>query len=379
MVPFKVRERDQQIWLSGVDAPPFERGEMLTYYLNMDMSKLEKLRMELGRASFELLINYQNLGNYGKHLEKAFRKQQQLLSFLKKQPLYAGVPERDFTHAAGELHDIMDRNEMLLRGYDEPIEDEEDDGSPQPLEEDSSPHFEMSEAIFEPQYQFKNHDRIYAFNDEIRANRDKFETLIDEFLRVKKLYQPFLKEYQSGEKQAALKRLFQRDWILDSSPMQLNYGGQMTAIYALGEDGKIYRETEYSSPGAFLYTELMTGLLENRVPRCCANCGRFFMPRGGYEVEYCDNLAPGETDKTCKEVGARNTFARRVKDSPALQIFQRAYKTHHARIRNGHMTKEDFALWSAKAMDLRDACLEGKITLEELETELTKDLMYKKG
>ena len=87
MVPFKVRERDQQIWLSGVDAPPFERGEMLTYYLNMDMSKLEKLRMELGRASFELLINYQNLGNYGKHLEKAFRKQQQLLSFLKKQPL----------------------------------------------------------------------------------------------------------------------------------------------------------------------------------------------------------------------------------------------------------------------------------------------------
>ena len=69
------------------------------------------------------------------------------------------------------------------------------------------------------------------------------------------------------------------------------------------------------------------------MPRCCANCGKFFMPRGGYDVEYCDNPAPGETDKTCKEVGARNTFARRVKDSPALQIFQRAYKTHHARIR----------------------------------------------
>ena len=115
------------------------------------------------------------------------------------------------------------------------------------------------------------------------------------------------------------------------------------------------------------------------MPRCCANCGRFFMPRGGYDVEYCDNPAPGETDKTCKEVGARNTFARRVKDSPALQLFQRAYKTHHARIRSGHMTKESFAIWSARAMDLRDACLNGKITLEELEAELTKDLMYKKG
>lgn len=125
-------------------------------------------------------------------------------------------------------------------------------------------------------------------------------------MKLKKQFADFYKEIRIDMK-AALKRLFQRDWILDS-PLQLNYGGQMTAIYALGEDGKIYRETEYSSPGAFLYTELMTGLLENRVPRCCANCGRFFMPRGGYEVEYCDNPAPGETDKTCKEVGARNTL-----------------------------------------------------------------------
>ena len=187
-----------------------------------------------------------------------------------------------------------------------------------------------------------------------------------------------MKEYQSGDKQKALQQLFEQYYSFDNR-FQLNSGGQMKAIYSLGEDGKIYRETEYSSLGSFLYTELMTCLQEGRVPRCCANCGRFFMPRGGYDVEYCDNPAPGETDKTCKEVGARNTFARRVKDSPALQVFQRAYKTHHARIRSGHMTKESFAIWSARAMDLRDACLEGKITLEELETELTKDLMYKKG
>ena len=36
MVPFTVRERDQQIWLKGVDAPPLDRGEILIYYLNME-------------------------------------------------------------------------------------------------------------------------------------------------------------------------------------------------------------------------------------------------------------------------------------------------------------------------------------------------------
>ena len=387
MVPFTVRERDQQIWLCDSDAPPFERGELLTYYLNMDMSKLKKWSDDLVYASSFLLVNPKNLGKYAKHTEAVFRLQKKIISFLREQPVYAqlkkkyiweGIPEDKFADVQNELHGIYSQYEELLRGYDEPIEDEEDDGSPQPADPDPSPYFEMSEAIFEPKYQFKNHDRLYAFNDAIRANTAKFESMLDDLLRVKEVYLPFLKDYQAGDKEAALKKLFSRDLFIKDR-YQLNAGAQIKAIYTLGEDGKIYRETEYGSLGSFLYTELMTCLQENRVPRCCANCGRFFMPRGGYDVEYCDNPAPGETDKTCKEVGARNTFARRVKDSPALQVFQRAYKTHHARIRSGHMTKESFAIWSARAMDLRDACLDGKITLEELEAELTKDLMYKKG
>ena len=429
MVPFTVRERDQQIWLKNTDTPPLDRGEVLIYYLNMDMAQLKKWSTAIRRAGIHLQINQENLGHYEDYIQEAYRLQKEVLSFLKDQPLYAGVQEERITGIAFELQAILAENEDLLRGLKDPAEksedyEEEDNWHPEELkkkeealmrelsqklaehqqeehgadEKDNGEQsktqnkwfsislpegytplcFEISEKIFSRRYQQQNQDQFQAFSDAIWANTNQFLMALDDLIRVKEVYLPFLKEYQGGNRNEALKNLFHKKYSVDSR-FDLNPGGQITTIYTLGEDWQIYRETEYSSLGSFLYTELMTCLQENKVPRCCANCGRFFMPRGGYDVEYCDNPAPGETDKTCKEVGARNTFARRVKDSPTLQIFQRAYKTHHARIRSGHMTKESFAIWSARAMDLRDACLEGKITLEELETELTKDLMYKKG
>ena len=57
MVPFTVRERDQQIWLCDSDAPPFERGELLTYYLNMDMSKLKKWSDDPDRSPWFMRID----------------------------------------------------------------------------------------------------------------------------------------------------------------------------------------------------------------------------------------------------------------------------------------------------------------------------------
>ena len=429
MVPFTVRERDQQIWLKEADTPPLDRGEMLIYYLNIDMAQLKKWSTAIRRVGVRLQVNRENMGHYGDCIHEAYCLQKEVLSFLKDQPVYAGVPKERITGIAFELQAILAENENLLRGLEDPIEEDENgerenDYDPEELkkkeealmrelsqklaehqreERDAAqkddegqsethnkgisiqlpegyipPCFEISEKVFSRQYQQQNQDRLQAFSDAVWANTNRFLKVLEDLIRVKEVYLPFLKEYQSGNKNEALKQLFHKQYSTDNR-FDLNPGGQITAIYTLGEDDKIYRETEYSSLGSFLYTEFMTCLQEGRVPRCCANCGRFFMPRGGYDVEYCDNPAPGETDKTCKEVGARNTFARRVKDSPALQIFQRAYKTHHARIRSGHMTKESFAIWSARAMDLRDACLEGKITLEELETELTKDLMYKKG
>ena len=91
-----------------------------------------------------------------------------------------------------------------------------------------------------------------------------------------------------------------------------------------------------------------------------------------------NHIAPGETTKTCKDVGAKNTFDQKVKTNPVWQLHQRAYKTHYARMKKKNMTQQEFLEWSNKAADLRDQCLAGKITVDEFKAFLTEDLRYKK-
>ena len=289
MVPFTVRERDQQIWLKGADASPLERGEVLTYYLNMDMRQLRKWSNDIRHAAVGLEAFHPNVGKYEEHIHTMYRLQHEVLSFLKQQPVYAGVPEDDIYYVEYELQMILSQNESLLRGSCDSIEEDPNDQS---LQEDwdalyeemmrkfaefqqksksqddvnkpkhrtaaknkkkemseiaiakalvpSPPCFELSEAVFDRQYQLKHEDRIHDFNSAIMSNAQQFEGLLDDLIRVKEVYLPFLKEYQSGDKQKALQQLFEQYYSFDNR-FQLNSGGQMKAIYSLGEDGKIYR------------------------------------------------------------------------------------------------------------------------------------------
>ena len=83
MVPFTVRERYQQIWLKGVDAPPLERGEVLTYYLNMDMRRLRKWSNDIRHTAVGLEAFHPNVGKYKEHIHTMYRLQHEVLSFLK--------------------------------------------------------------------------------------------------------------------------------------------------------------------------------------------------------------------------------------------------------------------------------------------------------
>ena len=102
MVPFTVRERDQQIWLKGVDAPPLERGEVLTYYLNMDMRRLRKWSNDIRHTAVGLEAFHPNVGKYKEHINTMYRLQHEVLSFLKQQPVYAGVSEDDIYYVEYE-------------------------------------------------------------------------------------------------------------------------------------------------------------------------------------------------------------------------------------------------------------------------------------
>ena len=93
------------------------------------------------------------------------------------------------------------------------------------------------------------------------------------------------------------------------------------------------------------------------------NCGWYFILKGNYQTEYCDR---GGT-QTCQNIGANTKYAQKVKDNPALTLFNRAYKRYHARLKVGPVKSDAFMKWKYEAVVMRDRCLDGEITASEFE------------
>lgn len=130
----------------------------------------------------------------------------------------------------------------------------------------------------------------------------------------------------------------------------------------------------------FVYVELMRGMQKGFVPKRCANCGRWFLQYPGATYAYCDGPAPGQEDKTCREIGATASFQDKVRNNEIWKLHQRAYKKYFARTRKGTMSKPEFEKWARDAERLRDRALknwekaqtpeEKKLIQDELKADL---------
>ncbi|HBL83298.1 MAG: hypothetical protein A2Y17_10220 [Clostridiales bacterium GWF2_38_85] len=99
----------------------------------------------------------------------------------------------------------------------------------------------------------------------------------------------------------------------------------------------------------------------------CRSCGKYFPAITAHgNSEYCNRLFQ-DTGKTCKEIGSAKVYQAKVENSPAIQAYNRAYKTHFARIKYKKMTKEDFQAWAEEARKFRDETTAGKMSLDEYE------------
>lgn len=98
--------------------------------------------------------------------------------------------------------------------------------------------------------------------------------------------------------------------------------------------------------------------------RVCKNCGKYFALSGYINTEYCDRPYD-DTGKTCKEIGALNTWQKKRTENPIINAYSKAYKKRFAWIKYHKSTKEDFYEWSEEARNLRDKCLQGEISLVE--------------
>lgn len=97
----------------------------------------------------------------------------------------------------------------------------------------------------------------------------------------------------------------------------------------------------------------------------CRLCGKLFAAVDGERTEYCRRKYSGK--KACRDIGAARVYQKKILSNPITRAYNRAYKTHNARIRYGTMTREEFKDWVAEAKHLRNACQSGDIALDRFE------------
>ena len=98
--------------------------------------------------------------------------------------------------------------------------------------------------------------------------------------------------------------------------------------------------------------------------RVCKNCLRYFAVTGKASTEYCGRVCDSK-GRTCREMGAINTWTQRKQGDEVFKEYRREYKKRFARINAGRLTKSAFYAWSEEARRRKEDCDSGTITTEE--------------
>ena len=98
--------------------------------------------------------------------------------------------------------------------------------------------------------------------------------------------------------------------------------------------------------------------------RVCKNCLRYFAVTGKASTEYCDRICDSK-GRTCREIGAINTWTQRKQGDEVFKEYRREYKKRFARINAGKLTKSAFYAWSEEARKKKEDCDNGTITPED--------------
>lgn len=140
-----------------------------------------------------------------------------------------------------------------------------------------------------------------------------------------------------------------------------------------GETIILAEQARFSSLLDFLEVEFFRGLAVGNAPRRCRNCGKYFLLTEGYNTCYCNNIAPGETERTCRKVGAHRKEARdRAGRTPAQVEYDRAYNRLKQRKNRKKISLDEWNAAVAKAQELLAQSGRGELTDEELKRKLAE-------
>lgn len=367
-------------------------GEILCAYLNQDVQKIEELYKTLVgyKQKIQFPINHE-MPDYDRYIRTVQNAYDELERLAEAMPPFAHLR----FIASPELLKLLDDYGYLFDGaYDDIVdEDEMDDIERHQLHPDSELAAFFPRSFLEPE-QSEMLWRVEQLNEKIAALHNRYLTFCCDLLRVQCVFTDFLDNYfhihpafPTPQQAAAAYKRYQEE---HADPLNRQYPyRQFGAInrpvseYEVLETDKediLCEVVRYEDIGSFLADELFSGIQTGQLPKRCINCERYFLPDTGRYLDYCDNIAPGETERTCREAGPRKRYDDKVKTDPIWKPYQRAYKAHYARYMKKKMTVADFEAWSRYAIGLRDKMLaeeqlpaaEGTMSLAEYEALLKK-------
>ena len=114
-----------------------------------------------------------------------------------------------------------------------------------------------------------------------------------------------------------------------------------------------------------LFLEILSMIDSNTSIKKCKNCGMYFIVKN-LNMEYCDRIAAGE-EKPCSTIGSKRTFEKKLQTDIPLKIYNRSYKTHYARVKNGIMTQSDFMTWCAEAKENLKKARNGELSVGDFD------------
>lgn len=164
---------------------------------------------------------------------------------------------------------------------------------------------------------------------------------------------------------AAGRVLFDAPPFAQSFPVEV----QFVPMMGRGENARpvLTEKLVFSYLTHFLYTEFYRGLIAGNAPRQCQNCGRYFLLTRGYNTCYCNGIAPGETERTCRRVGAHRKEARGRSDrSPAQVEYDRVYNRLKQRKNRGKISVDEWNAAVARAVDVLEQAGRGELTDDEV-------------
>ena len=129
----------------------------------------------------------------------------------------------------------------------------------------------------------------------------------------------------------------------------------------------IAEKTTFDRLVTFLRTEFYRGLAAGNAPRRCHNCGAYFLLTSGYNTCYCNNIAPGETERTCRKVGAHRKEAReKANRNPARVEYDRTYNRLKQKKNRKKINLNEWNAAVAEAMRILEQSESGQLTDDEM-------------